>query len=203
VSPASGVLVGACLAWDPRTVGAALSPTPIFNWLGCNSAHARQSGLAGIRVPRSCGELCPGRLFRNRRKTCSPKPHSDSPPHSRRKRTCRPPRCSASPYQRRGTGRIASCIDTPSHVMQRLSSGIKETVLRDRTEFPVKHAQLLDQEPPSQRDFSLKMSGLRITITGGARHTMNLRIVTLKMVPSPPALAAGLSLASAGVVPAK
>lgn len=29
----------------------------------------------------------------------------------------------------------------------RLSSEIKETVLRDRAEFPVKHAQLLDQEP--------------------------------------------------------
>ena len=126
--------------------------------------------LAGVRVPSSCGELCAGRLFRDRRKTCSPKPHSDSPSHSRRKRTCRPPRCSASPSRRRGTGRIASRIATPSHFMQRLSSGIKETVLRDRTEFPVKHAQLLDQQPPSQREFSLKMPGLRITITGGARH---------------------------------
>jgi len=32
---------------------------------------------------------------------------------------------------------------------------------------------------------------------------MNLTIVTLKMVPSPPALAAGFSVASAGVVRAK
>jgi hypothetical protein len=32
---------------------------------------------------------------------------------------------------------------------------------------------------------------------------MNLTIVTLKIVPSPPALAAGLSLASAGAVRAK
>jgi hypothetical protein len=105
----------------------------------------------GYRVPAASFALAG--CFATGRKTCSAKPHSDSPSHSRRKRTCRPPRCSASPSRRRGTGGIASRIDIPCHLCQRLSSGIKETVLRDRTEFPVKHVQLLDQEPPSQREF--------------------------------------------------
>jgi len=30
---AFGIVVGARLAWDPRIVGVALSPTPVFNWL--------------------------------------------------------------------------------------------------------------------------------------------------------------------------
>jgi hypothetical protein len=122
----------------------------------------------GYRVPAASFALAG--CFATGRKTCSAKPHSDSPSHSRRKRTCRPPRCSASPSRRRGTGGIASRIDIPCHLCQRLSSGIKETVLRDRTEFPVKHAQLLDQEPPSQREFSHKMPGLRVANTGGARY---------------------------------
>src|SRR6266404_2169141 len=61
--------------------------------LGTYASSARfvadpDNQLAAVLVRRSCSELCAGRLFRTRRKTCSPKQHLDSPSHSRRKRTC-------------------------------------------------------------------------------------------------------------------
>jgi len=49
-----GVLVGARLAWEPRVVGAALSPTPVFNWL-----------LVGYGVPALAFGLA-ARLMRRR-----------------------------------------------------------------------------------------------------------------------------------------
>jgi uncharacterized membrane protein len=57
-----GVAVAARLAWEPRVVGAALSPTPIFNWLLFGyGAPALAFGLAA-RLMRSGGEDTPVRV---------------------------------------------------------------------------------------------------------------------------------------------
>jgi uncharacterized membrane protein len=59
---AFGVLVAARLAWDPRIVGADLSPTPIFNWLLFGyGVPAISFGLAG-RLLRSRGDDVPVRV---------------------------------------------------------------------------------------------------------------------------------------------
>src|SRR6266446_9838094 len=126
--------------------------------------------LAAVRVRRSCSELCAGRFFATggrhlhqsntwtRRHTLDVNALAD--------------RQGARPHHLGGAVQAELRAASIPHVIlcQRLSSGIKETVLRDRTEFPVKHAQLLDQEPPSQREFSHTMPGLRVANTGGARY---------------------------------
>ena len=57
-----GVLVGARLAWEPRVVGDALSPTPIFNWLLIGyGAPALAFGFAA-RLMRRRGEDTPVRV---------------------------------------------------------------------------------------------------------------------------------------------
>jgi len=57
-----GVAVAARLAWEPRVVGAALSPTPIFNWLLFGyGAPALAFGLAA-RLMRGRGEDTPVRV---------------------------------------------------------------------------------------------------------------------------------------------
>jgi uncharacterized membrane protein len=59
---AFGILVAARLAWDPRIVGADLSPTPIFNWLLFGyGVPAISFGLAG-RLLRSQGDDVPVRV---------------------------------------------------------------------------------------------------------------------------------------------
>jgi uncharacterized membrane protein len=59
---AFGVLIAARLAWDPRIVGADLSPTPIFNWLLFGyGVPAISFGLAG-RLLRSRGDDVPSRV---------------------------------------------------------------------------------------------------------------------------------------------
>jgi uncharacterized membrane protein len=57
-----GVAVAARLAWEPRVVGAALSPTPIFNWLLFGyGAPALAFGFAA-RLMRGRGEDTPVRV---------------------------------------------------------------------------------------------------------------------------------------------
>ena len=57
-----GVAVGARLAWEPRIIGAALSPTPIFNWLLFGyGAPAAAFGLSA-RLLRRRGEDTPVRV---------------------------------------------------------------------------------------------------------------------------------------------
>jgi len=57
-----GVAVAARLAWEPRVVGAALSPTPIFNWLLFGyGAPALAFGFAA-RLMRGGGEDTPVRV---------------------------------------------------------------------------------------------------------------------------------------------
>jgi uncharacterized membrane protein len=57
-----GVAVAARLAWEPRVVGAALSPTPIFNWLLFGyGAPGLAFGLAA-RLMRARGEDTPVRV---------------------------------------------------------------------------------------------------------------------------------------------
>jgi uncharacterized membrane protein len=57
-----GVAVAARLAWEPRVVGAALSPTPIFNWLLFGyGAPALAFGVAA-RLMRGRGEDTPVRV---------------------------------------------------------------------------------------------------------------------------------------------
>ena len=57
-----GVLVGARLAWEPRVVGDALSPTPLFNWLLVGyGVPALAFGMAA-RLMRRGGEDTPVRI---------------------------------------------------------------------------------------------------------------------------------------------
>jgi hypothetical protein len=157
VWPAFGVLLAARLAWDLRIVGAALSPTPIINWLLFGyGVPAASFALAGCFA--TGGRHVHQSHTRTRRHTLDVNALAD--------------RQGARPHHLGGAVQAELRAASIPHVIlrQRLSSGIKETVLRDRTEFPVKHAQLLDQEPPSQREFSHKMPGLRVANTGGARY---------------------------------
>ena len=59
---ALGILVGARLAWDPRIVGGALSPTPIFNWLLFGYGIPAASFVFAGRVLRRRGDDTPVRV---------------------------------------------------------------------------------------------------------------------------------------------
>ena len=59
---ALGVGVAARLAWEPRIVGAALSPTPIFNWLLFGYGAPALAFAAAARFLRRGGEDAPTRV---------------------------------------------------------------------------------------------------------------------------------------------
>ena len=57
-----GVAVAARLAWEPRIVGAALSPTPIFNWLLFGYGAPALAFAFAARLMRPGGEDTPVRV---------------------------------------------------------------------------------------------------------------------------------------------
>src|SRR6266404_10001172 len=162
----------------------ALSPTPIINWLlFWYGVPAASFALAGCFAPG-------GRHVRQsntwtRRHTLDVNALAD--------------RQGARPHHLGGAIQAElRAASIPQVILcQRLCSGIKLTVLRDRTEFPVKHAQLLDQEPPSHGNFLTRCRVSESQTPEEHAMKMNLTIVTLKMLMSLSIFAGGLSLASA------